>query len=36
MATIPIRRKNVKIEILCDQKELQVHIEDQGVGFDYC
>ncbi len=27
--------KHVKIEILCEQKELQVHIEDQGVGFDY-
>jgi len=27
--------KHVKIEILFDQKELKVHIEDQGVGFDY-
>ena len=27
--------KNVKIEMLMDQKELMVHIEDQGHGFDY-
>lgn len=27
--------KLVKIEILFEQKELRVHIEDQGVGFDY-
>jgi len=27
--------KLVKIEILFEQKELKVHIEDQGVGFDY-
>ena len=27
--------KMVKIEMLMDQRELQVHIEDQGQGFDY-
>jgi len=27
--------KNVKIEIHFEQKELKVHIEDQGRGFDY-
>ena len=27
--------KNVRVEILGDQKELKVHIEDQGKGFDY-
>lgn len=27
--------KNVKIEINFLEKELSVHIEDQGVGFDY-
>jgi len=27
--------KNVKIEILMEHKELMVHIEDQGQGFDY-
>ena len=27
--------KIVKIEMMMDQKELQVHIEDQGQGFDY-
>ncbi|RLE04676.1 MAG: ATP-binding protein [Bacteroidetes bacterium] len=27
--------KNVKIEMLMDRKELMVHIEDQGNGFDY-
>ncbi len=27
--------KNVKIEMLMDRKELMVHIEDQGHGFDY-
>ncbi len=27
--------KNVKIEMLMEQKELMVHIEDQGQGFDY-
>jgi len=27
--------KQVKIEILFEQKELKVHIEDQGRGFDY-
>lgn len=27
--------KNVRIEIQCKEKELMVHIEDQGVGFDY-
>ena len=27
--------KNVKIEMLMDRKELLVHIEDQGQGFDY-
>lgn len=27
--------KCVKIEMLMEQKELQVHIEDQGLGFDY-
>jgi len=26
---------NVKIEMLMEQKELMVHIEDQGHGFDY-
>ncbi len=28
-------QKHVKIEIMCEKKELQVHIEDQGSGFDY-
>ena len=27
--------KTVKIEMLLDKKELRVHIEDQGHGFDY-
>ena len=27
--------KIVKIEMLMDKKELRVHIEDQGQGFDY-
>ena len=27
--------KLVKIEMMMDQKELKVHIEDQGHGFDY-
>lgn len=27
--------KTVKIEMLLDNKELRVHIEDQGHGFDY-
>jgi len=27
--------KNVKIEIQLDQKQLKVHIEDQGLGFDF-
>jgi len=27
--------KTVKIEMLMDKKELSVHIEDQGQGFDY-
>jgi len=27
--------KHVKIEILMEHKELKVHIEDQGHGFDY-
>ena len=27
--------KMVKIEMLMEQKELKVHIEDQGQGFDY-
>lgn len=27
--------KSVRIEILCEEKELKVHIEDQGIGFDY-
>ena len=27
--------KTVKIEMLLDKKELMVHIEDQGAGFDY-
>jgi len=27
--------KKVKIEMLMDRKELMVHIEDQGHGFDY-
>lgn len=27
--------KMVRIEMLMDQRELQVHIEDQGQGFDY-
>ena len=27
--------KIVKIEMLLEQKELMVHIEDQGAGFDY-
>lgn len=28
-------KKNVKIQILLVQKELKVHVEDQGLGFDY-
>lgn len=28
-------KKNVKVEILLEQKQLKVHIEDQGRGFDY-
>jgi len=28
-------KKKVKIQILLAQKELKVHIEDQGHGFDY-
>lgn len=28
-------KKNVKIQILLAQKELMVHVEDQGLGFDY-
>ncbi len=28
-------KKNVKIEMMSEQKELKVHIEDQGRGFDY-
>ena len=28
-------KKIVKIEMLMEQKELMVHIEDQGHGFDY-
>ncbi|MDF1575491.1 MAG: ATP-binding protein [Bacteroidales bacterium] len=28
-------QKTVKIEILFEQKELMIHIEDQGQGFDY-
>jgi serine/threonine-protein kinase RsbW len=28
-------KKNVKIEILLDNKQLKVHIEDQGRGFDF-
>jgi serine/threonine-protein kinase RsbW len=28
-------KKLVKIEMLMEQKELMVHIEDQGHGFDY-
>jgi serine/threonine-protein kinase RsbW len=28
-------RKNVKIQILLEEKELNVHVEDQGLGFDY-
>jgi serine/threonine-protein kinase RsbW len=28
-------RKNVKIQILLEEKELKVHVEDQGLGFDY-
>ena len=28
-------KKNVKIEIQLDQKQLKVHIEDQGIGFDF-
>jgi len=27
--------KSVKIEMMMEQKELMVHIEDQGRGFDY-
>ncbi len=27
--------KNVSINILLDEKELRVHIEDQGIGFDH-
>ena len=27
--------KNVKVEFCLEQKELKVHIEDQGKGFDY-
>jgi len=28
-------KKNVRIQILLDEKELKVHVEDQGIGFDY-
>jgi len=28
-------KKSVKIEILLDNKQLKVHIEDQGRGFDF-
>lgn len=28
-------KKNVKVQIQLEQKELKVHIEDQGTGFDY-
>lgn len=28
-------KKNVKIQILLVQKELKIHVEDQGLGFDY-
>jgi len=28
-------KKNVKIQILLEEKELKVHVEDQGMGFDY-
>ena len=28
-------KKNVKIRIQLEEKELKVHVEDQGVGFDY-
>lgn len=28
-------QKSVKIEMMMEQKELMVHIEDQGRGFDY-
>ena len=28
-------KKNVKVEIRLEKKELKVHIEDQGKGFDY-
>lgn len=28
-------KKNVRIEIHCQDKELKVHIEDQGIGFDH-
>ena len=27
--------KNVKIQIRLEEKELNVHVEDQGAGFDY-
>jgi serine/threonine-protein kinase RsbW len=27
--------KNIKVEILLEKKELKVHIEDQGKGFDF-
>ena len=28
-------KKNVKIQIQLEEKELKVHVEDQGMGFDY-
>ena len=28
-------KKNVKIQIQLEEKELKVHVEDQGIGFDY-
>jgi serine/threonine-protein kinase RsbW len=28
-------KKNIKVEILLEKKELKVHIEDQGKGFDF-
>lgn len=28
-------KKNVKINIQLDKKQLKVHIEDQGIGFDF-
>ena len=28
-------KKNVKIRIQLEERELKVHVEDQGVGFDY-